>query len=102
MKGADPGLRTSYQRTPAWSVESASTVWLTTSVSYVPKFRYCSRYINRSAMASTRAAVAGCGMQFLDEPHISESNGAVGTDATRVKEDCDGFAQSAWNFQICS
>ena len=45
--GAAAGSRISYQRTPAWSVPSASTVWFTTSDSWSPRLRYVSGYIRR-------------------------------------------------------
>src|SRR4030095_16492702 len=102
MDGDEPGFRISYQRTPAWSVPSTSTVWVTTSDSWSPKFRYCNRYSRRSDIASTFVVVPGCGRQFRALPHMSESNGAVGKTATRENDDCDGVVQSAWNCQSWS
>ena len=52
----EPGVlvRISYQRLPARLLPpgSALTVWLKTSVSWVPKLRYCNRHIGHTVIAA--------------------------------------------------
>ena len=59
----------------------ASTVWLVTNVSWVPKLRYCSRHIAHTESVSRSWAVPGCGMQVSSKlaEHSTESNGSVGS-----------------------
>src|SRR3954447_25304551 len=60
MLGVLPGLRTSYQRTPAWPPVRL-TEWLSTSDSVPPLLRYATRCIRRSPSPSRPTVVPGCG-----------------------------------------
>src|SRR6266508_4482226 len=91
----------SYQRTPAWSCPSTSTVWLTTIASLSPKFLQARRYIRRSESVSRRCEVPGCWMHGF-EPQRSDSKAAVaGLDSWVMVSDGDG-PQSTVAFQIWS
>src|ERR671930_2655097 len=102
---ADGGLRSSYQRMPACvGTSSTSTVWFTTSASWSPRFRYASRYISRSEIASSLAAGPRCGMQFRLgslklQPVISIVNGAVARTVGPVNVELAVVAQSTWNLK---
>src|SRR5690348_13411814 len=59
----------SYQRMPATPFEE--TVWLPTSASWSPKFRYASRNMPRSPRPSSLDVVPACGTQERDVGHSS-------------------------------
>src|SRR5712692_7275169 len=92
----------------------AFTVWLNTSVSKLPKFRYCSGPIGHTVSDSSSAGAAavvgdgGCVMQSskrLPGLHNPEMNGSVLSVADGVgpgapKVELAGLPQSTWNSQI--
>ena len=88
------GLRTSYHRTPTELPEV--TLWLVTRLSWSPKFRYCRRYIMRSASESSCWVVPLCGMQV---PPL-QASAKVGTviSVGPAKLELAGVVQSTWNF----
>src|SRR3954451_23878598 len=92
------GLRSSYQRRP--TELPAVTLWLTTSDSWSPKFRYARRYMRRSASESSLFVVPVWGMHA--PPAHAGENAAV---VRLVGPVIDVFAvvvQSTWNFHTCS
>src|SRR5207302_2282572 len=62
-------LRSSYQRTA--TLVPAVTEWFTTSDSEVPKLRYASRYISRSARESSCWVVFSCGIHVPPPPQAA-------------------------------
>src|SRR5262252_6873559 len=81
--GVVPGVRISYQRTPAWFVAwptaaATLTVWVATIDSVPPPMlRYARRHMSRSEIASTPFADPDCGTQLRDPPQRSVLNGDV-------------------------
>src|SRR3954454_3360976 len=76
----------------------AVTEWLRTNDSWSPKFRYESRYINRSASESRRFVVPLCGMQ-VPPPLQAAEKAPTGIALGPVKVDDDGVAQWTLTFQ---
>src|SRR4051812_12292050 len=104
MDQPDPVLRSSYQRTPARSFPSASTVWLMTTDWWSAKLRYCSRAMRRLLSASTCWVVPGCAMQSrkVGVQFSWVSNAAVFSVSVRLKVELAGVVQSTWNERISS
>ena len=82
---------------------SGSTVWLKSSVSWPPKFRYWRRNIGHTESVSSCCAVPGWSTQVLlrlEPPQRSELNGAVLSVASKANVELAGLPQSVVNAQI--
>src|SRR6266478_925971 len=91
--GVPLGFWISYQRMPPPLL--TDTAWFTTRDSCVPKLRYASRYISRSASESSCCVVPGCGTQV--PPLHSGLNAATLITVGPVKVEFAGVAKSTWN-----